>query len=646
MEPRRRRKRGRRMSLRARLRLSIVALVAIVVIAISAIYLYDFTALAFKTANARADHIAHQVKAYVLDRIEQQMAARGAPPLTLEESKRAWADIVKSDPYIRQMLERTLAIADPVVSINISGEDGTTLAASSPYLVGSPAPVKPNLRDIQQRNPILNFWDLFRKREDYTTTLPLGVPGQSQPIFRITVVIRSVLLANTLWPAFWNFTMVFLSSLVIALFLASVLPNLILTPLERVSQRIDLIRTGEFEALPLVIKEESQEFADVQSKLSLLGQQFRGAKQDAMELRSNIDDLLQKLEEAVLLFDPAGRLMMAGHPVERFLGKDREQLIGHKLDELFPSSTVLGALIHRAIERHEPVHDRLVTLQTESTNPPRLLVNVEILRKGPAMKEMGTLITLRDAETRRELELQLDVSSRLAAISRLTGGIAHEIKNPLNAMALHLEVLKTKLDAAEPEIEVIAREIKRLDHVVKTFLNFNRPVELERHALDLAELASEVVDLVRPDAESRNVRVQTDLKEPRWINGDTDLLRQAVLNVVVNAIDAMKDSGTLTVRCEQDDRECALVVADTGPGIPAKIRDKIFNLYFSTKESGSGIGLAMTFRAVQLHSGTIDVLSEPDHGTSFRLRFPRGIHVPDAVAVGTQNKAVVSDSAV
>jgi signal transduction histidine kinase len=632
------------MSLRARLRLSIVALVAIVVVAISALYLYDFTELAFKTATARADHIALQVKGYVLDRIEQQMAARAGRPLTLDESKSAWADIVKTDPHIKQMLEHTLAIADPVVSIHISGEDGTTLAASSPHLVGGPAPIKANLRDIERRNPILTIWDLFRKREDYTTTLPLGVPEQRQPIFRITVVIRSVLLANTLSSAFWNFGMVFISSLVIALFIASVLPNLVLSPLERVSQRIDLIRTGQFEAMPLVTKEDSREFADVQSKLSLLGQQFRGARQDALELRSNIDDLLQRLEEAVLLFDPAGRLMMAGDPVARFLGKDREELIGHKLDELFPSSTVLGALIHRAIERHQPVHDRLVTLGPEGTNPARLLVNVEILRKGPAEQEIGTLITLRDAETRRQLELQLDVSSRLAAISRLTGGIAHEIKNPLNAMALHLEVLKTKLDAAEPEIDVIAREIKRLDHVVKTFLNFNKPIELERHVLDLAELASEVVDLVRPDAESKNIRVDTGLNEPRWINGDTDLLRQAVLNVVVNAIDAMKDSGTLTVRGEQNDRECVLIVADTGPGIPAQIRDKIFNLYFSTKESGSGMGLAMTFRAVQLHSGTIDVSSEPGHGTSFHLRFPRVAREHDAEPVITRNKPVLTDS--
>lgn len=628
------------MSLRARLRLSIVALVAIVVVAISALYLYDFTELAFKTAIARADHIAFQVKVYVLDRIEQQMAARGSTPLTLEESKRAWADIVRTDPYIKGMLERTLAIADLVVSIHISGEDGTTLMASSAYLVGGPAPLKANFRDIAQRNPILNIWDLFRRREDYITTVPLGVPEQRQPIFNITVVVRSVLLANALSAAFWNFGMVFVSSLVIALFLASVLPGVVLSPLERVSQRIDLIRTGQFEALPLAVKQEAREFADVQSKLSLLGQQFRGAKQDAMELRANVDDLLQKLEEAVLLFDPAGRLMMAGDPVARLLGKDRDQLIGHKLDELFPSSTVLGALIHRAIEQHQPVHGRLVTLEADSMNPARLLVNVEILRKGPS-REIGTLITLRDAETRRQLELQLDVSSRLAAISRLTGGIAHEIKNPLNAIALHLEVLKTKLDAAEPEIDVIAREIKRLDHVVKTFLNFNKPIELQCHALDLADLTSDVVSLVRPDAECKNIRLETGIDKPMWINGDRDLLRQAVLNVVMNAIDAMKDFGTLSIRGEQDDQYCVIIVADTGPGIPPQIRDKIFNLYFTTKESGSGIGLAMTFRAVQLHSGTIDVASEPGKGTAFHLRFPR-VPVPEAEPSATVTRPVVS----
>src|SRR5207253_5929750 len=140
------------MSLRARLRLSIVALVAIVVIALAALFIYDFARLAFEAAAERADLVVNQVKSYVLDRIEQQMSTREGTPLVLEELKRAWAEIVRTDPYIRKMLERTAASAGEIVSIHISGENGTTLAASSPYLVGGPAPVNDNFSQIKSRN--------------------------------------------------------------------------------------------------------------------------------------------------------------------------------------------------------------------------------------------------------------------------------------------------------------------------------------------------------------------------------------------------------------------------------------------------------------------------------------------------------------
>lgn len=612
------------MSLRTRLRVSILSLVAIVVVAMSTLYLYGFTGLAFDAAAARADLIANQVKGYILEMIDKQVLSRGRNPGTIEESKRIWTEIVKTDPYIRGLLQRTAANADVVLSIYVAGEDGKILVASSPYLVGIPAPVKLSFREVQQRHPFQNVWDLFRRREDYITTLPLGVAQQRQPIFAITVVIRSVLLENALRPAFRNLALVFLGSLLIALILAFFLPNVVLSPLERVSQRIDQIRTGELEVKPLNISGEAREFAVVQTKLSLLGQQFRGAKQDAIELRNNIEELLQKLEEAVLLFDPSGRLMMAGHPAARMLGKPGKELIGHDLAELFPKNTILGGLIQRAIENHQPIHDQVVNVAAGagSSSPSRLLVNIERLRKGEGGQDIGTLVTLRDAETRHQLELQLDVSSRLAAITRLTGGIAHEIKNPLNAMALHLEVLKTKLDAAEPEIDVISREIQRLDNVVKTFLNFNKPIELRRQALDLSELTSGLVDLVRPDAHARKIEIDTQLSEPLWIHGDPDLMRQAILNVIVNAMDAMIEPGMLRVHSECHDCECLLTISDTGPGIPHEIREKIFNLYFTTKKTGSGMGLAMTFRAVQLHSGTIDVTGEPGQGTTFRLRFP------------------------
>lgn len=460
------------------------------------------------------------------------------------------------------------------------------------------------------------------RREDYATTLPVGISSNAKQVvlFNITVLIQSVFLKHYVYPTFKILGLTFASSLFIAIFLGSVLPSLMLNPLERVSRSIDMIRAGQFDTAILPLR-ESSEFAAVQSKLSLLGGEYRGARQDALELRSNVEQLLEKLEEAVLFFDNTGRLMMAGEAAERMLAKSRDQMIGHGLDELFPPSSVLGEVIGTALETRQSVHGQPVTISRNATSV-RLLVSVEVLRKGPGQDQMGTLVKLRDVDSRRQLERQLDVSSRLAAISRLTGGVAHEIKNPLNAMALHLEVLRSRLEEEQPEVDVIAREIKRLDNVVKTFLNFNRPIELQAKPMDLDQVVQQVLALVSVDAEAKNIRIETVLTGKLWLNGDSDLLKQAILNVVNNGLEAMAEGGKLIIQTEWIADECQIRVTDVGPGIPPEIQDRIFNLYFTTKPQGSGIGLATTFRVVQLHSGTIDFVSEPGRGTTFRLRFP------------------------
>jgi|HubBroStandDraft_4_1064222.scaffolds.fasta_scaffold33412_2 PAS domain S-box-containing protein len=606
------------MSIKARLRIAIVALVALVVIGMSALYLYDFTFMTFTGAAERADFIAQDVKGNLADHLQRETEARGLKPASLEEWKRAWTDIIRGDPYVTAMLQRTLADSKLVLAILVTDENGQVLAASGPAKV---APVH-DFKDLKGRSWVENLRDLMTRREDYATTLPIGISSNTKQVvlFNITVLIQSVFLKHDVYPTFKILGLTFASSLFIAIFLGSVLPSLMLNPLERVSRSIDMIRAGKFDTAILPLR-ESSEFAEVQSKLSLLGEQYRGARQDALELRSNVEQMLEKLEEAVLFFDNTGRLMMAGEAAERMLAKSRDQMIGHGLDELFPPASVLGEVIAIALQTRQSVHGQPVTITRDSTTV-RLLVSVEVLRKGTGQDQMGTLVKLRDVDSRRQLERQLDVSSRLAAISRLTGGVAHEIKNPLNAMALHLEVLRSRLDEEQPEVEVIAREIKRLDNVVKTFLNFNRPIELQARPMDLDQVVQQVLALVSVDAEAKNIQIETVLSGKLWLNGDPDLLKQAILNVVNNSLEAMREGGKLTIRTEWIGDECQIRVTDAGPGIPPEIQDRIFNLYFTTKSQGSGIGLATTFRVVQLHSGTIDFVSEPGRGTTFRLRFP------------------------
>ncbi|MEP7352313.1 MAG: HAMP domain-containing sensor histidine kinase [Acidobacteriota bacterium] len=228
---------------------------------------------------------------------------------------------------------------------------------------------------------------------------------------------------------------------------------------------------------------------------------------------------------------------------------------------------------------------------------------------------------------------QLDVATRLAAISRLSGGVAHEIKNPLNAILLRLDLLRARIgdtdDEVTKEFEILSKEVLRLDRVVKTFLDFTRPVEVHFEELDLAMLVREVADFIRPQAASAKITLECVTPDgPCLMRGDPDLLKQAALNLVTNAVEAMSNTGgMLRLSVRRLSGKLILEVVDDGPGIPVNVRNKVFQLYFTTKSRGSGIGLAMTYRAVQLHNGTVSFSSgnaggESGRGTIFHLEFP------------------------
>jgi len=242
----------------------------------------------------------------------------------------------------------------------------------------------------------------------------------------------------------------------------------------------------------------------------------------------------------------------------------------------------------------------------------------------------GLLVRLRDPEAARQVGRQLQTADRLSAISRITSGVAHEVKNPLNAILMHVELARMKLARADTDVadqmEIISREILRLDRVVKTFLDFTRPVELHPAEVALDSFVREIVDLAAPQAEAAGIRVSVNAEtEAATIRVDQDLIKQALLNVVVNAIQAMPHGGELRIECALREEDAEIRISDTGVGIPPELRDKIFRLYYTTKPEGSGIGLAMTFRIVQLHDGAIDFTSEPGKGTTFILRLPLSV---------------------
>jgi signal transduction histidine kinase len=234
---------------------------------------------------------------------------------------------------------------------------------------------------------------------------------------------------------------------------------------------------------------------------------------------------------------------------------------------------------------------------------------------------------MRDAESARRIEDEIETSRRLSASSRLTRGVAHEVKNPINAIVLHLQLLQSKLREIDPDtrrhIDIIDSEIRRLDRVVGILVDFTRPRDLRFEEIDFRRLLEEVVSLAVPDAEQHGVQIVRDLPtEPLSVKVDTDFLKQAILNVVLNGVQAMADGGQLSISARREDTMVVTDIRDQGKGIPPEVQDKIFELYFTTKTDGSGIGLAQTYQILQWHYGSVDFESVDGRGTTFRLRLP------------------------
>lgn len=600
------------MSLRLRLLLLMIGMVAALSLLMLGIQINSLISVWLGHTAERAASTAQFVKSYVMERAQERASSVQPPPPDLNSQIRLWRAAIIEDDELPGLLSSTLTQTRSIVEISVAGERGRILASSNPErngkLIGGTLPIK-SLADL---NPLDRFLQVLRGQMDYETRVDLGVPGQKEPVFTIQVLVSSALLRDAIVPEVSRTAFASLPLFVFSILIAWVAAQLALRPLAGISQTIDQITRGETMPEHHLHVSSTRELAAVQEKLRFLGEQFRGAQMGATQLRGSVERLLERLEEAIFLFDASGRLIVCGEPVERLLNMKRTDITRRKIEELFPGTMPVGAAIASAVVDRRPLRD---------TQIGRLMLNLDFLPDG------ALLLRIRDAEGRQMVEKQLSLSTRLAAINRLTGGVAHEIKNPLNSIALRLELLRSRVlpevPEANGEIEVIAQEITRLDRVVRTFLDFTRPLEMRTRDCDLGGLASESLELIRPQAELIGIKVESNgLDHPVAVRVDDDLIKQVLMNLLSNAMEAMPQGGHLQVNLRNAGREAILDISDTGPGIPLEMREKIFQLYYTTKEKGTGIGLAMAYRAMQMHDGGIEVGGGEGRGTTFRLRFP------------------------
>jgi signal transduction histidine kinase len=532
--------------------------------------------------------------------------------------RRALSDYVQTDVDLNNLLQSDPGDWSFIYDVTIVDTNGKALLHTNADMVGKTVPPRPEFQHIVGSRPREQLRLIYSPAAVYDVTYPLQLNGA--PFGTIRIGVQTAFLKKEVEARVTKALYFSVAAILAALLLAAGISNLALGPLREISRNLDSVTAGDSDAIS---EDDSNhdEFGLVSLKIANLGRQIRDSREIFSALKDNVDQLMSKLQDGLMLFARDSRVVLVSAPVEAFLGRPRSDLLGHTVQQVFDRHSKLGAALLDAFERRRPLLQR----EFAAAGGKRVQVSLDFVQEKTS--QIGALLIMRDTESVRRIGDEIEMSRRLSASGRLTRGVAHEVKNPINAIVLHLQLLRNKLAHQEPDtqrhMDIIDSEIRRLDRVVQTLVDFTRPRDLHLEEVDMRSLLEDVAQLAAPEAEQHGVKIERHLPEQMLpLKVDTDLMKQAILNVVINGVQAMPDGGTLTISARREDHTIVAEVRDEGSGISQDAQDKIFELYFTTKKDGSGIGLAQTYQILQWHYGSVEFESTPPAGTMFRLQIP------------------------
>ncbi|QDT26334.1 Sensor protein ZraS [Gimesia panareensis] len=360
--------------------------------------------------------------------------------------------------------------------------------------------------------------------------------------------------------------------------------------------------------------------------LVLLVRAYLNSERSLREVKVMASDVLASMDQGVLTTD-RDEVITSINPRGRELLSLEEPVIGRPLSDVGVEHTLLCVICSHVNAHHSPVRDCDYTINRDG-HEQTLRAGCSLLRN-ERQEELGTVLHVRDVTERALMEQRLRRMERYAGLGSLATGLQHEIKNPLSALSLHVQLLEEALEnqsrsgEIDEMLEVIRTEINRLTSVLEGFRDYASMSEPGRSCVDLKALINKLVRFIRPQAEQQNVNVMVNLprEKPPEIMADSVHIDQVLLNLALNALQAMPDGGTLTIGLNQEGDWLRISITDTGNGIPAELRERIFDPYFTTRHEGTGMGLALCEKIVRQHDGTID-FNTGLSGTTFSVLLP------------------------
>ena len=528
------------------------------------------------------------------------------------ESTQADPTLIQRDPGIRAMLEGIVGYSHTVVYAAIVDPTDRVLAHSNPKLDGELLPPQESLDQVKTWWTLRAVASLLKGPHVYEAQVPMRLGDK--PFGAVRVGVSTSLLRQELARAALSSLLLAIIALGVVLVVGLGAGHMLLRWLKRFARGMERLGRRQAGAVELT---RDDELGALAARVNKLGERVQAGQ---------IDGILDSLEDAVIVLNARQQVVFCNEPAEALLGKWIDSAFAETSEPLqasdHPLAPFVAELFQRGIER------RNATVKVPLRDGQTRELTVSSYRIPGGDRAGGAVLAIRDLDPVRAVQSLVTYSQKLAALGRLTSGVAHEVKNPLNAMRIHLELLKARLGGTNPaareNLDVIAHEIQRLDRVVQGFLKFVRPEELNLAPVDVGALLADVARLMTPEAERAGTRIAVDVApELPPVAGDAGLLQQACTNLVTNAIQSMPNGGAVTLDAYRGtDGAIAVRVRDEGVGIPSDDLERIFRLYYTTKPQGSGIGLSMVYRIVQMHDGRIDVDSEVGRGTVMTMTLP------------------------
>ena len=634
-----------RLSIKAKQIAAVTTIVGLAVVMLSAVHVARLARVVLHESEARGQLLANAI----FHRAREVVVTGAGDPYAA----------LAGDPGLRAILESSI-YGESVTGASMLDTHGVVRASSDPTQEGKPYPPREDLASLINADSLDQLRTIYA-RDGRTLEVRQQMVLGDQPFGSIRIGVSTVLMRQELDASLGPAVNIALASLLIAIMVAAVLAQLFLRPINVIRSGLTRLGKGEF-GVTLDLP-PGDEFGDLGTFFNAVSQQLSADRSLLAGQKANLQSAVEHLEDAVALFNPSGELLFSNPAMQQKLPADA---IGRALQGLLPDGDPYRRIVEETLATRTsrgPVH--LPRSNQGTAEPPDpgsrtpdpesgdvLLMTHAI--EGTDGRLVGVLLVSRDLSYLSRMQSTVAYSRKLVALGRLTAGIAHEVKNPLNAMIIHLELLRTKIrrsavrkaepvvvgglglaEARSPErteaddalqhVAVIESEIRRLDEVVQGFLKFTRPEDLRLQPVRVKDLFDEILPLIEPEAQKNNVRVQVDVPpDIPPVNGDAAMLRQVFLNLAINGCQAMPTGGTLRLSSGRaSGNRVDVRVQDTGIGIPAEHLSKIFDLYFTTKDHGTGIGLSMVYRIVQLHDGDIEVESTKNRGTTFRVLLPR-----------------------